>query len=121
MWGASPRKSAETLPKERFASAINTGLRHAANNRHLRATLVRALAFFPFTSAFWALLPLVARSQMSQGPECYGILLASIGAGAAGGSLALNRLEARFGPDRLVPLGTLAAAVPPGLVWPAPH
>ena len=77
---------------------MRTGLRYAANNRHLRATLMRSLAFFPFASAYWALLPLVARSQMAQGPELYGVLLGAIGVGAIGGSFALNWLKAKLGP-----------------------
>jgi predicted MFS family arabinose efflux permease len=111
LWWRSPRKSAESLPAERLTSAVRTGIRHAANNRYLRATLVRALAFFPFASAYWALLPLVARSQMTQGPELYGILLGAIGVGAIGGSLALNWLKANLGPDAAVASGTLATAL----------
>jgi len=111
LWWRSPRKSAESLPAERLTSAVRTGVRHAANNRYLRATLVRALAFFPFASAYWALLPLVARSQMTQGPELYGILLGAIGVGAIGGSLALNWLKANMGPDVAVASGTLATAL----------
>ena len=111
LWWRAPRKSADSLPAERLTSAVRTGLRHAANNRYLRATLMRALAFFPFASAYWALLPLVARSQMVQGPQLYGVLLGALGAGAIGGSLALNWLKARFGPDRVVALGTLATAL----------
>ena len=111
LWWRSPRKSAESLPAERLTSAVRTGIRHAANNRYLRATLVRALAFFPFASAYWALLPLVARSQMTQGPELYGILLGAIGVGAIGGSLALNWLKANMGPDAAVASGTLATAL----------
>ena len=111
LWWRSPRKSADSLPAERLTSAVRTGLRHAANNRYLRATLMRALAFFPFASAYWALLPLVARSQMVEGPELYGILLGALGAGAIGGSLMLNWLKANLGPDRVVALGTFATAL----------
>jgi predicted MFS family arabinose efflux permease len=111
LWWRSPRKSAGSLPAERLTSAIRTGLRYAANSPHLRATLLRALAFFPFASAYWALLPLVARRQMFEGPEIYGFLLAAIGVGAIGGSLTLNRLKAKIGPDRVVALGTLGTAI----------
>jgi predicted MFS family arabinose efflux permease len=110
LWWRSPRKSAESLPAERLTSAVRTGLRYAANSRHLRATLMRALAFFPFAAAYWALLPLVARGQMTQGPGLYGLLLGAIGAGAIGGSFALNWLKAKLGPDRVVALGTLVTA-----------
>jgi MFS family permease len=104
--GRAPHKSAESLPAERLISAIRTGIRHDANNRHLRATLVRTLAFFPFASAYWALLPLVARGQLTQGPQLYGVLL-----GAIGGSFVLGWLRAKLGPDRLVAFGTLATTL----------
>jgi MFS family permease len=110
-WWRSPRKNAGSLPAERLTSAVRTGLRYAANNRHLRATLVRAIAFFPFAAAYWALLPLVARSQMTQGPEFYGLLLGAIGLGAIGGSLGLNWLKAKIGPDRVAASGTMATAL----------
>jgi predicted MFS family arabinose efflux permease len=110
LWWRSPRKTAESRSAERLTSAVHTGLRYAANNRNLRAILIRALAFFPFACASWALLPLVARSQMTQGPECYGTPLSMIGVGAIGGSFALNWLKARLGPDGLVASASLSAA-----------
>lgn len=110
-WWRSPQKNSGSLPAERLTSAVRTGLRYAANSGHLRSTLVRALAFFPFAAAYWALLPLVARSQMTEGPEFYGLLLGAIGTGAIGGSLALNWLKARIGPDRVAAFGTVATAI----------
>lgn len=110
-WWREPQRSSDGLPAERLTSAVRTGVRHAMNNHHLHATLVRTLAFFPFASAYWALLPLIARSQMTQGPEFYGLLLGSIGVGAIVGSLALNSLKARLGPDNLVALGTAGTAL----------
>jgi MFS family permease len=110
-WWRAPRKASDSLPAERLTSAVRAGVRYAANNQYLRATLMRAFAFFPFGSAYWALLPLVARSQMTQGPELYGVLLGAIGAGAIAGSFALNWLKAKFGADRLVALATLATAL----------
>ena len=74
------------------------------------ATLMRVLAFFPFASAFMALLPLLARQQISGGPQTYGILLGAIGVGAVGGSLALRWLKNELGPDRLVATGSVGAA-----------
>ncbi len=117
-WWRLPRKSAGSLPAERLTSAVRSGLRYAANSDHLRATLFRALAFFPFASAYWALLPLVARRQVVEGPQFYGFLLGAIGLGAIVGSLALNWLKAQIGPDRVVAsgtVGTVAALVLFGL------
>lgn len=111
LWWRSPENATTQLPAERFFSAIRTGFRYARHNRHLRATLARAVAFFLFASAYWALLPLVARNQISGGPELYGILLGAIGAGAVGGAFALPWFNRRLGPDRLVAIGTFGTAV----------
>ena len=107
MWWRAPRRARETLPAERLVSALRTGLRYARNNRDIDSTLIRAVAFFPFASAYWALLPLVARTQMHNGPEVYGVLLGMVGLGSILGSLALKTLKARLGSDRLATLGTL--------------
>ena len=106
---ASPR--ARGLPAERLASAIRLGVRYARNNAPLRATLVRAVAFFLFASAYWALLPLLARSQIAGGAEVYGVLLGAIGVGAVGGAFALPRLKAKLGADRLAIASTIGTAI----------
>ena len=111
LWWSPPRRVTSSLPAERLTSAIRTGLRHARHNRHLHATLVRTLAFFPFASAYWALLPLIARAQPAQGAEFYGLLLAAIGVGAMGGSAILAQLRSRFGPDMLVVLASVGTAI----------
>jgi MFS family permease len=107
VWWRAPRRIKETLPAERLTSALMSGLRYARHSRDIDATLIRAIAFFLFASAYWALLPLVARSQMHNGPAIYGILLGMIGLGSIVGSFALNWLKERLGPDRLAALGTL--------------
>ena len=110
IWWRSPRKGAQSLPAERLASAVRAGVRHAANNPYSAATLVRVLAFFPFASAYLALLPLLARHLISEGPQLYGILLAAIGVGTVGGLLIIRWLKDELGPDRLVAAGSLGAA-----------
>jgi len=111
LWWRSPQSPPTRLPAERFVAAIRTGLRHARHNRHLGATLMRGIGFFLFASAYWALLPLVARSQIAGGPELYGVLLGAIGASAVGGAFALPWLKVKLGPDRLVVAGTVGTAV----------
>ena len=111
LWWKPPAAPARRLPAERFASAIRTGLRYARASGPLRATLGRAVAFFLFASAYWALLPLIARGLLGGGPELYGILLGCVGAGAVGGALFLPKLKALLGPDRLVAAGTLGMAL----------
>jgi MFS family permease len=111
LWWRSSQRSQPHFPAERFKSAIRIGLRYGRNNSHLRATLVRAAGFFFFASAYWALLPLVARSQLAGGPELYGILLSAIGAGAIAGALCLTRMKTLLGPDRLVAVGGAGTAI----------
>jgi predicted MFS family arabinose efflux permease/quinol monooxygenase YgiN len=111
LWWRPPKKSGESLPAERLISAIRNGVRYAANSDYLGDTLIRALAFFPFASAYWALLPLVARAQTGGGPANYGVLLGAIGAGAIAGSFVLNSLKTTIGADHVAAVGTLATAV----------
>jgi MFS family permease len=110
-WRPPPRAAAGQLPGEHLAGAIRAGVRYARFNRPLRATLGRAIGFFLFASAYWALLPLVARSQLHGGPALYGVLLAAIGVGAVGGAFLLPRLHARRGPDGVVARGEAGTAV----------
>jgi MFS family permease len=110
IWWRPPRRVTSGLPAERLTTAIRTGLRHARNNRHLHQTLVRTLAFFPFASAYWALLPLIARAQPQAGAPFYGLLLGAIGVGAILGSAALGRLKDWLGPDGLVALATVGTS-----------
>ena len=101
---------ASALPAERFFGAIRAGIRHARNNPGLLTTLLRAVLFFFFASAYWALLPLVARTQVAGGPELYGMLLGAIGLGAIAGATLLPRLEAWMGADRLVMVAQVGTA-----------
>ncbi|MGD0418054.1 MAG: MFS transporter [Xanthobacteraceae bacterium] len=111
LWWRVARRRSSLLPAERFGQAVWAGFRYARHNRHLRGTLMRAVGFFLFASAYWALLPLVAREQIAGGPGVYGVLLGFIGAGAVGGAFFLPRLKSKLGPDRLMALGALGQAL----------
>lgn len=106
-WRRVPK--VETLPAERFVGAMRAGLRYVREAPGLQAVMVRAIAFFAFATATWALLPLVARGS-GGGAETYGILLAAIGAGAVSGALVLPRLRTRMTRDALVRGATAAYA-----------
>jgi MFS family permease len=105
-----PKRSGHVLPPETFGAAMRTGLRHARFNTHLRSTLIRTVGFFVFGSAYWALLPLVARNQIAGSPALYGLLLAAIGAAAVGGAFLLRPLRTKLGADRLLAAATVATA-----------
>ena len=111
LWWKPPPAEESDLPAERFWSALRAGLRYAKASRALRSTLIRATAFFLFASAFWALLPLVARQELQGGPELYGIILGAVGVGAVVGAFFLPQLAKKFGPDELVALGTVGTAL----------
>jgi MFS family permease len=110
IWWRLPEPIAQSLPAERFVSAIRSGLRYARYNPDLRATLIRAAGFFPLASVYWALLPLLVRARLAGGPETYGILLGAIGAGAVCGAFALPAV-ARLGADRVMAGATLGTAL----------
>lgn len=96
-----------SLPPEPLLNAMSTGLRHARHNAALKSVLLRALGFFLFASAYWALLPLIARGVPGGGAQLYGILLTSTGAAAVAGALLLPRLKRQLSVNSLVNLGTI--------------
>ena len=115
IWWRPPAVKSVQLNPEPFLSAMRTGIRHARYNPYLSSTLIRAAAFFLFASAYWAMLPLVARDHIAGvparfGPAVYGVLLAAIGASAVAGAFLLPRQRARLGADRVLLHATLATA-----------
>ena len=111
IWWRAPRRPQETLPAERLISAMMAGVRYVRYSREMDATLIRAIAFFPFASAYLALLPLVARSQRGDGAEVYGQLMAAIGLGSIVATLALNWLKTRLGANGQAALGAIGTVV----------
>jgi MFS family permease len=111
LWWREPPRPKETLPTERLISAITTGLRYVRYSREMDATLIRAIAFFPFASAYLALLPLVARSQGGDGAEVYGQLMAAIGIGSIVATFALSWLKKRLGANGQAALGALGTVI----------
>jgi MFS family permease len=101
--------------------AIVAGLRHACQNAQLRASLVRAVAFFFFASAYWALLPALTRQQIGGGAALYGWLLATIGASAVGSAVFLKRLNELMGVNLLVVASSCATSLALGLYAFAQH
>lgn len=100
-WWRPPPRPVSHLPAERFRHALRSGFRFARRSPDLRATLGRAVAFFLFASAYWALLPLLVREHLGGGSALYGITFGAVGAGAVGAAVVLPRLRQRFGPDVL--------------------
>jgi MFS family permease len=104
-WRAAGRPATDMAP-EPFGSALRTGLRFALNAPDLQRTLLRAASFFAFGSCYWALLPIIARTELGGGASYYGILLASIGAGAVAGAVLLPRLREHISAEATLRMGT---------------
>ena len=111
VWWRAPKRPKETLPAERLISAMTTGVRYVRYSREMDATLIRAIAFFPFASAYLALLPLIARRQGGEGAEIYGELMAAIGVGSIVATFALGWLKRRLGANGQAALGALGMVV----------
>ena len=109
IWWRAPARPKETLPAERLIAAMTAGLRYVRYSREMDATVIRAIAFFPFASAYLALLPLVARHEKG-GAAVYGQLMAAIGLGSIAASIALPWLKARVGPNGQAALGAAGTA-----------
>ncbi len=93
------------------AGAMRTGLRYVKFSSPLKATLFRGGSFFLFGSVIWALLPLISRQQIGGGPETYGLMVGSMGAGAVMGALNLSRLRKIWSGSRIVQVGSLVFVV----------
>jgi MFS family permease len=101
-----------TLPSERIAASIRSGLRYVRYSPDLRSSLVRTFTFAFFLSAIWALLAVVALRDLHQGALGYGILNGSLGLGALAGAAALPRIRRRFSADKIIAAATLYNVVP---------
>ncbi|MEM9321047.1 MAG: MFS transporter [Pseudomonadota bacterium] len=88
-----------------------TGLRHVRHNEAMRATAIRAAAFFIFASAYWSLLPLIARNAEGGGSELYGALMAMVGGGAVAGAFLLPQLQRIASSDSVVRIGTFGTII----------
>jgi MFS family permease len=99
-----------TLPSERIAASIRSGLRYVRYAPNLQASLLRVFTFCFFFSAIWSLLAVVARNDLHQGALGYGILNGSLGIGAVAAALTLPRLRHRFSTDRIIAAATFYTA-----------
>jgi MFS family permease/quinol monooxygenase YgiN len=96
---------------ERLLSGVMVGLRYVRHSAPMRAYIVRNLIFSVCASAFWALLPLIARDQLGLGAGGFGLLSASFGIGAIVGAISIP------GQLHRQPMNTVVTSG--GLLWAA--
>jgi MFS family permease len=109
-WRPAPATTS-LLPAEHIGEAIINGLRYTVHSAPLRATLLRAVAFFLFASAYWALLPVIVRTTLQGDARLYGMLLGCVGVGAVIGAMVLSVIRPRLGADRTVAAGSMGIAL----------
>ena len=98
------------LPTERISGSIRGGLRYVRHSPPLQASLIRAFTYTFFISAIWALLAVVAKRDLRQGPLGYGILNGSLGVGAVIAATQLPRIRRRVNANRILLVSTLYQA-----------
>jgi len=108
-WRHQPQES--LAPAERLIGAVRAGNRYVRYSPALRAVLVRTGIFILCGSAVWALLPLLARSELKLSAAGYGTLLGCFGAGAVAAATLLPRLRNRLSTDGIVGGATVIYAL----------
>ena len=107
-WKAQPR---ELVRISVLGQSIREGLQFVLGDPPLRLILSRAGVFVLFGSALWALLPVIARQQLHASEAGFGLMLSSIGAGAATSGLWLARGRSRWRSDQLLTGGIAIFAI----------
>jgi len=85
------KKRERALPgvPETLFSGVMSGMRFARHSLAMRSLMIRNVTFSVCASAFWALLPVIARDQLQLGAGGFGLLSAGFGVGAITGALAI--------------------------------
>lgn len=107
------KKRERALPgvPETVLSGVLSGLRFARHSPAMRSLMVRNVSFSLCASAFWALLPVIARDQLHLGAGGFGLLSAGFGTGAIVGALAIPGQLQRRSLNVIVTAGAILWAV----------
>lgn len=84
-----PREHGLPGVPERLVSGMISGIRYVRHTPGMRALVFRNFGFALSASAFWALLPVIARDQLKLGAGGFGLLSAGFGIGAIVGALSV--------------------------------
>jgi len=93
---------------EPFIEATRAGIRYVWNSGVVRRVLIRLALFIVPASALWALLPLVASSQLGLDSNGYGLLLGALGVGSVGGAFVIPKARAKLGANATVMIACAA-------------
>ena len=93
--------SASTEP---LSTMVLAGLQYVWQAETQRVVLVRSMLWMLCASAFWGLLPVVARRELMLDATGYGLLVTCVGLGAVAGAFALPWLRRRLPTNLLLML-----------------
>ena len=105
-----PRSAKANLPPERLLGAVQSGLRYARNSPELLAVFFRTGVALFASSCLLALLPVLARRELSLGSTGYGLLYGCMGAGALLSVALLPTLRAKLSEDSTLAAGSIVFA-----------
>src|ERR1700732_963491 len=97
------------LPVETFTGATSAAIRYVRYSPGIRRLLLRSACVIFFSSAFWALLPAVAKN-VSHSSLGYGLLLGFFGTGAVLGAVVLQRLRKTYSIETALAVATAVFA-----------
>ena len=106
-----PREPVLPGVPERLLAGVRSGLQYAWHSQATRALIVRNLSFSICASAFWALLPVIARDLLGLGAGGFGLLSAAFGLGAVGGASTIAQQLRRRSLNAVVTTGVLTWVV----------
>ena len=109
LWCWSGERNAKRST-EGVLPAMRAGWQYVRSTASFRAVLIRSGVFVFGASALWAMLPVVAKHELSGSSRGYGLLLGCLGAGSVIGALFFARLRGTIQPDALVGAGTVLFA-----------
>lgn len=92
-------------------SELVAGFAHVHATAAIRAAMLRCFVLTGFSSALWALLPLVAKRTPGGTASTYGLMLGALGVGALLGAGFIGWMRHRLGLRRLFALATLVLAL----------
>jgi len=98
-------------PSDTFFQSMRAGVVMVTSRGEMRRVLVRVGLFVLPASSLWALLPLIARGQLSWDARGYGYLVGAIGLGAVLAAIWLPRMRSRLGVDLTLVVAMLAYAL----------
>jgi hypothetical protein len=99
-----------TLPRESMSTSIYDGLRFTAMSVEFKAAIARVTLFGISGISILALLPLVVRDRLAQGPVAYGVLMGGFGTGAFLAGVSSGIVRRVLSQERPVTLACLACA-----------